>query len=106
LGFTMQDSRPIVGVFRPGEGRGAKSLKFKPIENASIVRHFEHIRVSNVDELKGSGKKLITQEVPALVPSSGRESVPPWTVTDGLVDHLRQRVRARTDGSDPDGSSV
>ena len=71
LGFHLQNSRPLCGAWLPKEGRGT-GLTFKCVENASITAWFEHIKVRDIDDLL-PGNKLITQEVPRIVPTSGRE---------------------------------
>lgn len=49
-------------------------MKFKVIENASITAWFEHIKVRHIVDLM-PGNKVVTQELPRIVPTSGREIV-------------------------------
>jgi hypothetical protein len=87
----------LFGIFRKGEGRST-GLRFKIVENASVERWFEHIRVSNVDDLHPR-KRTVTMEVDAIETTSGRELEAQQGVVDG---GSLPPSRARTASGDSD----
>ena len=104
LGFHLQNSRPLCGVWGPAEGRGS-GVKFKIIENASITAWFEHIKIHDINDLK-PGNRFVVQEIPRLVPTSGREIVKQGVVVVGQGSSSEPRARSSSCDSVSSGYSV